>query len=86
MMDQPMNTLQKILFAAVISLGITSGLMMGVFFLDLVLCDGKCLVPEVDMEEARQTIIEMTDYDEDPCLDGIHDDDACPHRDSHCAH
>jgi len=73
----------NIFLAAVISLVVTSGLMMGVFFLDFVLCDRQCLVPEVDIEEAQRTIIELTDYDEEPCL---HDDDACPHYDSHCAH
>ena len=86
MIDQPLNTLkQKILFAAAGSLIITSGLLVGLYFFDLIVCDGKCLVPDVDIEEAQRTIIELTDYDEDPCLDGIHND-TCPHRESHCAH
>jgi hypothetical protein len=45
----------NIFLAAVVSLGITTGLMMMVFFLDLTLCDGNCLVPEVDIEDARWT-------------------------------
>jgi hypothetical protein len=45
----------NIFLAGVVSLGITTGLMMMVFFLDLTLCDGKCLVPEVDIEDARWT-------------------------------
>jgi len=40
---------------------VCSGLMMGVFFLDFVLCDRQCLVPEVDIEEAQRTIIYLTD-------------------------
>ena len=51
----------NIFLAAVVSLGITTGLMMMVFFLDLTLCGGKCLVPETDIEEARRTIIYLTD-------------------------
>jgi len=42
-MEEQMNILQKILFAAVVSLGVTTGLMMVVFFLDLTLCGGNCL-------------------------------------------
>ena len=33
----------NIFLAAVVSLGITTGLMMMVFFLDLTLCGGNCL-------------------------------------------
>jgi|TARA_R110000796_G_scaffold173146_1_gene290105 hypothetical protein len=51
----------NIFLAAVIALVVTSGLVMGVFFLDFVLCDGKCLIPETDIEEARRTIIYLTD-------------------------
>jgi hypothetical protein len=51
----------NIFLAAVIALVVTSGLMMGVFFLDFVLCDRQCLVPEVDFEEAQRTIIYLTD-------------------------
>jgi len=51
----------NIFLAAVIALVVTSGLMIGVFFLDLVLCDGKCLAPEVGIEEAQRTIILLTD-------------------------
>jgi small ligand-binding sensory domain FIST len=51
----------NIFLAAVLSLVVASGLMMGVFFLDFVLCDGKCLVPETDIEEAQRTIIYLTD-------------------------
>ena len=51
----------NIFLAAVISLVVCSGLMMGVFFLDFVLCDRQCLVPEVDIEEAQRTIIYLTD-------------------------
>jgi len=43
-MEEQSNILQKILFAAVVSLGITTGLMMMVFFLDLTLCGGNCLI------------------------------------------
>ena len=51
----------NIFLAAVIALVVTSGLMMGVFFLDFVLCDRQCLMPEADIEEAQRTIIYLTD-------------------------
>ena len=51
----------NIFLAAVISLVVASGIMMGVFFLDFVLCDGNCLVPEADIEEAQRTIKYLTD-------------------------
>ena len=51
----------NIFLAAVISLVVCSGLMMGVFFLDFFLCDRQCLMPEVDIEEAQRTIIYLTD-------------------------
>jgi len=51
----------NIFLAAVLSLVVCSGLMMGVFFLDFVLCDSKCLVPETDIEKAQRTIIYLTD-------------------------
>ena len=62
MMNQPLNTLrQKILFAAAGSLIITSGLLVGLYFFDLIVCDRQCLVPEVDIEEAQRTIKYLTD-------------------------
>jgi len=51
----------NIFLAAVISLVVASGLMMGVFFLDFFLCDRQCLIPEVDIEEAHRTINYLTD-------------------------
>ena len=51
----------NIFLAAVLSLVVCAGLMMGVFFLDFVLCDRQCLVPEVDIEEAQRTIKYLTD-------------------------
>jgi hypothetical protein len=51
----------NIFLAAVISLVVCSGLMMGVFFLDFFLCDRQCLIPDVDIEEAHRTINYLTD-------------------------
>ena len=51
----------NIFLAAVISLVVASGLMMGVFFLDFFLCDRQCLIPDVDIEEAHRTINYLTD-------------------------
>ena len=51
----------NIFLAAVISLVVASGLMMGVFFLDFFLCDRQCLIPEVDIEEAHRNINYLSD-------------------------
>ena len=57
MEEQPIN----ILLAAVMTLGALCAIATTTILLDIVLCGGNCLVPPSDIEEAKQTIIYLTD-------------------------